>query len=386
MQVQTEDFEAEEEKAVVLDNGTNLLKIGFSGESSGPRLVLPNIVGRPKEAGISAGMGQKSLYIGDEAQTRRGILNLSYPMERGMITSWDDMENVWVHGLFSELGIEPENHPILLTDTALNPETNRLKMAEIMFEKFNFHSVYIATQAVLSLYGGGAHTGLVIDSGEGTTHCVPIYEGYAISHSIERLDIGGRDVTEHLMKTLMKKQAEEGKGIKCVTSAEREIVRDIKETCGSVSLNQDNNNNSNNNVEYELPDGQTLSIGEERFECTEVMFNPELMGIDSKGIHKLVYDSIESCDLHLKKELYGNIVLSGGNTLFPNMKERIQMELKSLVPFNQDRIHVEAPNDRKYSVWIGGSILSSLPVFRELWIDKMEFSESKGNAILRKCF
>jgi len=177
-----------------------------------------------------------------------------------------------------------------------------------MFEKLNFPSIYIATQAVLSLYGGGAHTGLVIESGEGATHCVPIYEGYALSHSIQRMDIAGKDITENLMQSLMTKHTD-GQGLRCIATAEREIVRCIKEQCGSVSLNlkqemeHEYDNKEQNTEQYELPDGQVLSIGIERFKCAEIMFNPEMMGIDSKGIHELAYNSIESCDLHLKKRI-----------------------------------------------------------------------------------
>ena len=381
-----------EAQVVVIDNGSSGTRCGFAGDDA-PRSFFSNIVGRPL---VEYGMGRrlrKGRYFGDEVEPFRDLLSLHHPIERGFVTNWDDMEMVWQHCFYDLLHVAPEEHPLLLTEAPMNPKANREKMAEIVFETFDTPAMYVAMQPILSLYASCRVTGTVVESGDGVTHIVPVFEGRALQHAIHRLDIGGRDLTEYLMLILMER------GCSFTTTAEREIVRNIKEKLCYVALDFDAEmeeaaSSSELEKSYELPDGQVITVGNERFRCPEILFQPALQHIRSEhdplrledpGIHESTFNSIMKCDADIRNELFGNIVLSGGNTMFQGIAGRMLNEMTALVPPVMS-VKVFAPPERKDFAWIGGSILASLSTFQEKWISIEEYHESGPAIIHRKCF
>lgn len=370
---------------IILDNGSGYTKAGFAGQDC-PIAVFPCVIGRPKNKGIMVGSETKDYYIGSQADERRGILILSYPIEHGIVTDWDDMEKIWEHTFTNELRVKHDEHNVMLTEAPLNPKVNREKMASIMFNTFRVPGLYVAIQAVLSLYSAGKFTGCVCDSGDGVTHLVPIYDGYSLPHSVLRMDLAGRDLTTYMCKIL------QDKGYSFTTSAELEIVKSIKEKLCYVALDyndelQKSQSGQIKDAQFEMPDGSVISVGEQRFKCPEVLFDPMLIGKEVGGIHKQTHDSIMKSDIDVRKDLYMNIVLSGGTTLFAGLPERLTKELKSLAnPNLAAKIKVVAVAERKFCVWIGGSILSSISTFADMWITREEFEDAGESIVHRKCF
>lgn len=357
-----------------------VIKAGFAGDQI-PKYCFPNYVGRPKHVRVMAGALEGDIFIGPKAEEHRGLLSIRYPMEHGIVKDWNDMERIWQY-VYSkdQLQTFSEEHPVLLTEAPLNPRKNRERAAEVFFETFNVPALFISMQAVLSLYATGRTTGVVLDSGDGVTHAVPIYEGFAMPHSIMRIDIAGRDVSRFLRLYLRKE------GYDFHSSSEFEIVKAIKERACYLSINpQKDETLETEKAQYYLPDGSTIEIGPSRFRAPELLFRPDLIGEESEGIHEVLVFAIQKSDMDLRRTLFSNIVLSGGSTLFKGFGDRLLSEVKKLAP-KDVKIRISAPQERLYSTWIGGSILASLDTFKKMWVSKKEYEEDGARSIHRKTF
>lgn len=331
-------------------------------------------IGRPKHSKIMLGSLEGDTFIGPHLQELRGLLKIKYPLSHGVVTDWADMERIWNYIYQEELKVQTEEHPILLTEAPLNPRSNRDMAAQIMFETFNIPALYISIQAVLSLYASGRTTGIVLDSGDGVTHSVPVYEGFSIPGAIQRIDIAGRDVTDYF-QILLRKES----GVRLTTSAESEIAKEIKERECFITIDPRKEAKDwitrQKRREYRLPDGQTIELGSERWNCNEILFDPEIIGSESAGLHSLVCNSINRVDLDLRASLFSNIVLSGGTTMTRGFGDRLLKEIKQ-VAVKDIKIKIFAPPERKISTWVGGSILASLSTFKKMWVSAEEYNEN----------
>lgn len=379
-------MDAQGRKIIVCDNGTGFIKCGFAGANF-PLRTFPSLVGRPiiRAQYQIDGIEVKDMVVGDEANKLRSLLELSYPMENGIVRNWEDMCHVWDYTFHDKMNIEPTDCKILLTDPPMNPISNRKKTLEIMFEKYGFHSAYIAIQAVLTLYAQGLLTGVVVDSGDGVTHICPVYEGYALPHLTRRLDIAGRDITRYLTNLLRLR------GYAFNHTADFETIRMLKEKLCYCAYNVKQEQLLATETTfltdtYTLPDGRVIRLGGERFEATEALFQPHLVNVEGQGIAELLFSTIQSADMDIRSELYKHVVLSGGSTMYPGLPSRLEKELKQLYldrvlhgdveRLQKFKIRIEDPPNRKDMVFIGGAVLAEVMKDKEaFWLSKEKYEE-----------
>ncbi|OHT02827.1 actin [Tritrichomonas foetus] len=397
-----------EVSTLVFDNGAYTMRAGLGGDSE-PSCIIPSIIGRPKSlqtqlqpsqtsnfsqasnfSQISnltqntlSGVNVKDVFIGADVFSQTSALSLFCPIENRIITNFDDMEKIWNHILFNELKVKPEEHPILMTESPQNTKSAREKTLQIMMETFKVPAFYTTFPEVLSLYSAGLTTGTVVDSGETMTHIVPVYECFAMNHVLSRLDIGGRQINAHLKKILMLN------GIELQSANEREILRDIKEKLCYVAVDLDSEMQKIEHINeiektFQMPEGPSIPIGAQRFKGPEPLFDPQLISLSSPGLHQMINDTINRCE-DLKPLMYGTIMLSGGTSMFSGIAERIEKNICELAPHGT-KISVLAPQNRKDSAWIGGSVLVSLATFSQMWITKAEYDETGPSIVHLKCF
>lgn len=382
-------------KVLVCDNGTGFVKVGYAG-SNFPEHIFPSMVGRPilRAANKIGNIEVKDLMVGDEASQLRDMLEVSYPMENGMVRNWEDMCHVWDYTFGeSKMNVDPSDCKVMLTEPPMNPLKNREKMIEMMFEKYGFAGSYVAIQAVLTLYAQGLLTGVVVDSGDGVTHICPVYEGYSMPHLTRRLDIAGRNITRYLIKLLLLR------GYSFNHSADFETVRQLKEKLCYVGYDLEIEEKlaleTTVLVEsYTLPDGRVIKVGGERFAAAEALFQPHLIDVESSGIAELLFSTIQAADMDVRPALYKHIVLSGGTTMYPGLPSRLEREIKQLYleqvlrgdteKLKNFKLRIEDPPSRKNMVFIGGAVLADVMKDKEsFWMSKEEYNE-QGLRVLDK--
>eukprot|EP01059_Diplonema_ambulator_P037538 TRINITY_DN9979_c0_g1_i2.p1 TRINITY_DN9979_c0_g1~~TRINITY_DN9979_c0_g1_i2.p1 ORF type:complete len:415 (+),score=53.98 TRINITY_DN9979_c0_g1_i2:59-1246(+) len=389
----------------VLDSGGWSTKAGFAGEVV-PRSVFPTVVGKPRNQGVTIGIGGKECYVGHQCVGLRGSLNVVRPIRNGLVESWDDMEKLWATTVFDDLAIPPDTHNFLVTESAIQPLTAkkaRETTTELFFETLAAEGFYLATNAVLSLYSAGLTTGIVLDSGHDLSLAVPVHEGYTLTRQISTSNIAGKAVTDYLIKLL----GEKGYGL--TTEEEVDVATEVKETMCYV---RDAGFGGGDGM-FVLPDGTDLILKEERHRCVESLFNTgiitgrpvqftlttetdeQIQSSVTTGISTLLYDSITQCELSLRPALVNNIVAAGGTTLIPGTTDRVLRDIYTLyreahpTENTQEIIKenaVHANQNRHLSPWIGGSMLGMLSMFSHMLVHKKEYNEVGPAIVHTKCF
>ncbi|GCC43135.1 hypothetical protein chiPu_0027188 [Chiloscyllium punctatum] len=364
--------------AVVMDTGTGYTKAGFAGDDK-PRVVVRSLVGVPSRSCEEP--GRAPAYYAGAAIPAEPWVARRPAVTNGVVTDWDALEMLWHHVLYQELRAAPEEHAVLLADAPLSPPTNREKAAELLFEGFGVPALYVARQPLLALYATGRTSGLVVESGLGVSYTAPVHGGYTAPHATFRLDLAGGGLTQYLAKLLEECGNPFGAG-------EMPVVADIKETCCYVARDFGDEMaaaEADYLTDYRLPDGHLITLGNERFRCPEALFRPEAVGLADPGLPALAARSLHRCPAEQRPALLANVVLAGGSSLLPGFAERIQRQLGALFP-GRARLSVYASPQRRFSVWIGGSITACLSTFQSMWVSRQDYEEKGAGIVQRKCF
>ncbi|MFK0237738.1 actin, cytoplasmic 2 [Streptomyces vinaceus] len=358
---------------VVLDAGSGWVRAGLAEEDV-PGVVFPSVVGRAGKAAAGS-----EVLVGDQAWARRGELTLSYPVRRGRVADWNDTVRLWRHA-FAQLAVDPADCQVLLIDTPLHPRESREKTVRLLFDDLGVKGCFLDNSAVSALRASDRTTGVVVEVGEGVTHVVPVYEGYAVNHGVQRSEFAGRDVLDHLAGLL----SQDGIALDTSTADGLETARTIMETLCYVARDPQSEAGKDTTEEFTLPDGTTVKLNTARYRAPESLFEPSPAGNTAPGLHELLHTSIQNTDIDVRKDLCQNIVLSGGTTKLPGLAERLRNEIQNLTTGVRVKIH--APYERASSAWISGSILATLDSSQHMWITREEYQQSGPEIVHSKCF
>mmetsp|Transcript_11698 Transcript_11698/g.17361 ORF Transcript_11698/g.17361 Transcript_11698/m.17361 type:complete len:373 (+) Transcript_11698:40-1158(+) len=358
---------------IVIDLGSSMIKANYSGVEEPMRLL--NAIGYPKYDAI---LGETNVFMADSLDASKGICKIDYPMHRGTLLD-DKAEELLFEHLFKScfsLHSSSVDSPMLLTENAGTPKSTRLALAELLFETFNVPALSMALPSVLSLYASGATTGTVLDVGDGCSTAISIFDGYLIPSTLQRTDVGGRDVTFSIQRMLRRL------GCVMTSSSELELIRLMKESPSTFMFSFSKDSMSSQRVDYTLPDGTVLPLNEERWLAPELLFSPDLIGVEGVGVVSLLTNSILSADRDIRSSLYNAIWLSGGSTLFNGFASRLSFDLAKSTK-KTIKMRISAPPERRYTAFLGGSILASLDSFRSMWLSKVDYEESGSDSLSR---
>lgn len=361
-------------EAVIFDCGSGFTKVGYSG-SRAPSVVFPTVVGEHRHAGKAADKRARRVAVGEEVIGKDRAIDVVYPIQQGSITNWEEMEMVWEYIMLNHMVSAIEDTPLLMSETPLNSKKSRERIVETMFETYKPPSIYLALKPVLAMYAHGDTTGCVLQSGDDVTHALCVKDGYAISGSVVKSALGGRVGTIYMQDALQRRMPDSDLP-----------ARWIKERCGVVSIKQQAQNANESMVSFALPDGQRVEVGKERFAVADANFSPGIIGAKGAGFVQSITDSVSTCnEVGLKKLMYENIVLSGGNTMYRHMDARLKTDITESLDGRRINVNVSAALNRKYYAWLGGSVISSLSTFRDMWISEQDYKENGANVVSQKC-
>jgi len=400
---------------VVIDNGTGYTKMGYAGNYE-PNYIIPSIISCASDKKVTnkdTEISDLDFFIGEEATIKRNAYNLDYPIRHGIVENWDNMEKYWQRCIYQYLSCDPEDHFFLLTEPPLNAPENREYTAEIFFETFNVPGLYIAVQAVLALCASlltktdqvtGRNvgvTGTVIDSGDGVTHIIPVFEGYVIGSCIKHIPLAGRDVTNFVVQWLR------DRGENVPPEMALDIAKKIKEQycyiCPDIVKEyQKYDSDPAKFREFKGFDKTTnkefkIDVGYERFLSPEIFFSPEIFSSDfTDPLPDVVDQTIQACPIDTRRPLYNYITLSGGSTMFKHFTKRLERDIRRRVNEREVNTAAKYPNMQvkkidvnvithpfqRFAVWFGGSMLASQAEFLGYFHTKAQYEE-QGPRIAR---
>lgn len=425
-------YGGDEVGALVFDVGSYTTRVGYAGEDT-PKADVPTVIGVGPQAdapmetdkeGSTITASQRKYYIDNTFihVPREGVEVVS-PLKDGMIEDWDLYQKLLDHLFMRHVKSSPELHPVLMSEAPWNVKQKREKLTELMFETYNIPAFFLAKTAVLSSFANGRSTALVVDSGATHTSVVPVHDGYALQGAVVKTPLAGDFITAQCQRFMdemgvevvpsymvaskdpVKERAPASyvkKNVPAVTKSfhqymVKEVLRDFAATVAEVSTSslKDEIEQSSSilSSSYEFPNGYNIGLTVEKFKLCEGLFDASsamlkgISGGDLLSIPNCVHSSAAMCDVDIRPGLYSGVVVVGGNSLLSGFTERLNRDLSHRTPpsMRVKLVQNSSTVERRFSSWIGGSILASLGTFQQMWISRQEYDEVGKSIVEKKC-